>query len=50
MAGTSFYRRGFTMIAEMIDVTGLPEQVVADIQKLVATLRKQLPAANQTAS
>ncbi|HBI45666.1 MAG TPA: hypothetical protein DDY78_22860 [Planctomycetales bacterium] len=38
------------MIAEMIDVTGLPEQVVADIQKLVATLRKQLPAAKPAAS
>lgn len=38
------------MIAEMIDVTGLPDQVVADLNRLVATLRKQLPTAKPTAS
>jgi hypothetical protein len=34
----------------VIDVSGLPEQVVMDIQKLVQTIREKLPAAKPAAS
>jgi hypothetical protein len=32
------------MQSELIDVTGLPEQVVEDIQSLVESIRRSLPA------
>jgi hypothetical protein len=34
----------------VIDVSGLPEQVVMDIQKLVQTIREKLPAAQPAVS
>ena len=36
-------RREPDIQSEMIDVTGLPEQVVEDIQNLVESIRKNLP-------
>jgi hypothetical protein len=36
--------RSADMQLEVIDVTGLPEQVVEDIQNLVESIRRSLPA------